>query len=73
MSNIERIDRCSARSAALTAAADVSQRSAGLAESKTVGLRSDPSETPQPAPAQAPEHNAEKISGPGNPERSIQS
>jgi hypothetical protein len=31
MSNIERIDRCSARSAALTAATDLSQRSAGVA------------------------------------------
>jgi membrane fusion protein (multidrug efflux system) len=67
MSNIERIDRRPGRSAALAAAADVSQRSAGLAETKTVELRSNRSEAPQPAPAEAPEHAAEKISGPGNP------
>jgi membrane fusion protein, multidrug efflux system len=69
MSNIERIDRSPGRSAALTAAAAVAQRSAGLAESKTVELRSDRSEAPQPMPepAQAPEHPAEKTSGPGNP------
>jgi membrane fusion protein (multidrug efflux system) len=68
MSNIERIDRRPGRSAALTVAADVSQRSAGLAESKTVELRSDLSEAPQPtpAPAEAPEHAAENISGAGN-------
>jgi hypothetical protein len=67
MSNIERIDRSPGRSAALTAAAGVSQRSAGLAESRTVELRSDRSEAPPPTPAEAPEHPAEKISGPGNP------
>jgi membrane fusion protein (multidrug efflux system) len=67
MSNIERIDRRPGRSAALAAAADVSQRSAGLAETKTVELRSNRSEAPQPAPAEAPEHPAENISGPGNP------
>jgi hypothetical protein len=70
MSDMERIDRSPGRSAALTAAAAVSQRSAGLTESKTVELRSDRSEAPQltPAPAEAPEHPAETISGPGNPQ-----
>jgi membrane fusion protein, multidrug efflux system len=69
MSNIERIDRRAGRSAALAAAADVSPGSAGLAESKTVEVRSDPGAAPQPvpAPAEAPEHPAEKISGSGNP------
>jgi hypothetical protein len=67
MSDMERIDRSTA---ALTAAAAVSQPSAGLAESKTVELRPDRSEAPQltPAPVEAPEHPAEKISGPGNPQ-----
>jgi membrane fusion protein (multidrug efflux system) len=69
MSNLERIDRRPGRSSPLAAAADVSPPSARFAESKTVELRSEPTEVPQPkpAPAELPEHPVEKTSGPGNP------
>jgi len=69
MSKIERIDRRPGRAGALAAAADVSQRSAGFGEGKTVELRADRSEAPQPkpAPAELPEQPAEKTAGPGNP------
>ena len=69
MSNIERIDRRPGRSSPLAATADVSQRSSGFAESKTVESRAERGEAPQPkpAPVEPPEQPAEKVSGPGNP------
>ena len=69
MSNVEQIDRRLDRSAAPAAAADVSQRTAGLAGSKTVELRSDRGQPPRPVqlPAKAPEKPDAKTSGPGSP------
>jgi membrane fusion protein, multidrug efflux system len=69
MSNMEQINLRAGRSGLLAAAANSSQRSAGLAENKTVELRSDRGEARQrvPAPTELPEHPAEKISAPGNP------